>query len=107
MMERFLLNSPGRFLSRKFLFPSKDAFCIVSIITAHEKLLAKMRKNPAADWTLADLKTVAKARGWTWRQPGTSHVTFRTPTGRMLTVPAHKPVKTVYVREFLRLMEEE
>jgi len=40
------------------------------------------------------------------RQPGTSHVTFRHPGGAKLTVPAHKPIKPVYVRLFVRLVRE-
>lgn len=69
------------------------------------RLIARMRANPQGDWTMADLQRVAAALGWSWRQPGTSHVTFRTPAGRQLTVPAHKPVKPVYVRQFLELIE--
>jgi len=39
-------------------------------------------------------------------QPGTSHVTFRHPSGAKLTVPARRPIKQVYVKKFLGLIDE-
>ena len=41
-----------------------------------DKILEKMRNNPH-DWRIESLKTVASAYQIQWRQPGTSHVTFR------------------------------
>ena len=54
-----------------------------------DKLLAAMRRNP----------------GSAWRQPVTSHVTFRPPRGDKLTVPARRPIKPVSIRKFLALIE--
>ncbi len=73
-------------------------------MTAAEKTLAAMRNNPR-DWRIEDLQTVARRHGLTWDQPGTSHVTFRAPAGGKLTVPAHKPIKPVYVRHFVALID--
>lgn len=70
-----------------------------------DKILEKMRDNPR-DWRIDSLKTVARAYGIEWRQPGTSHVTFRHPNGSKLTVPAHRPIKPVYIKRFVRLVEE-
>ena len=69
-----------------------------------DKTLARMRANPL-DWRIEDLKTVARRYGVTWRQPGTSHVTFRAPSGAKVTVPARKPIKPVYVRQFVVLID--
>jgi hypothetical protein len=69
-----------------------------------DETLARMRVNPR-DWRIEDLKTVARRYGVTWRQPGTSHVTFRAPSGAKVTVPARKPIKPVYVRQFIALIE--
>ena len=69
-----------------------------------DKTLARMRINPR-DWRIEDLKTVARRYNVTWRQPGTSHVTFRAPSGAKVTVPARKPIKPVYVRQFIALIE--
>ncbi len=70
-----------------------------------DKLLSAMRRNPAGDWRIEQLKTVADRYGIAWRQSGTSHVTFRPPSGDKLTVPARRPIKPVYVRKFLALIE--
>lgn len=70
-----------------------------------EKLLDRMRANPR-DWRIEDLKALAAARGLVWRQKGTSHVVFVRSDGRTLPVPAARPVKPVYVRKFLALLED-
>lgn len=69
-----------------------------------DKLIDRMRNNPR-DWSVNDLKTLASRRGLDWRQPGTSHVTFSYPGLVPLTVPAHKPVKPIYVKRFLELID--
>lgn len=73
-------------------------------MTKAEKRLSAMRNNPR-DWRIEDLQAVASAAGLTWSQPGTSHVTFRAPSGAKVTVPAHKPIKPVYIRLFLALLD--
>jgi len=70
-----------------------------------DKLLAGMRRNPRADWRIEQLKAIADRCGVAHRQPGTSHVTFRPPRGEKLTVPAQRPIKPVYVRKFLALID--
>jgi predicted RNA binding protein YcfA (HicA-like mRNA interferase family) len=70
-----------------------------------EKILDKMRNNPR-DWQIDILKDLARRFGIEWRQPGTSHVTFRHPSGAKLTVPAHKPIKPIYIKKFIRLIDE-
>jgi hypothetical protein len=51
------------------------------------------------------MKTLAQRYGVDWRQPGTSHVTFSYPGMPPLTVPAHKPIKPIYVMRFVDLLE--
>jgi hypothetical protein len=74
-------------------------------VTKAAKTLEKMRANPL-DWRIESLKAVADAHGLLWRQPGGSHVIFRHPNGAMLSVPAHRPIKAVYVRKFVRLVDD-
>lgn len=69
-----------------------------------DKLIERMRNNPR-DWSIDDLKTLANRNRIDWRQPGTSHVTFSYPGVVPLTVPAHKPVKPIYVKRFLELLD--
>lgn len=71
-----------------------------------DKILEKMRQNPR-DWRIEDLKVIAERFKIDYRQPGTSHVTFRFPDGQKLSVPAHKPIKPIYVKQFINLLDEQ
>jgi len=64
-----------------------------------------MKVNPL-DWRMESLKSVADAYGLVYRQPGGSHVIFRHPNGAMLSVPARRPIKPIYIKKFVRLIEE-
>jgi len=64
-----------------------------------------MQANPL-DWRIESLKSVAESYGLAVRHPGGSHVIFRHPNGAMLSVPAHRPIKPVYVRKFVRLVKD-
>lgn len=68
------------------------------------KLLAAMRRNPL-DWQLPQLQAVARHHGLAWRQDGGSHCVFIRPDGRTLPVPARRPIKPVYIRKFVELIE--
>lgn len=72
-----------------------------------EKQLQALKNNPKGDWGIEQLKTIADRMDIEYRQPGTSHVTFRTRAGRKLTVPAHKPIKAIYIKMFIELIEGE
>jgi hypothetical protein len=63
------------------------------------KILRKMRNNPRG-WRIEDLTVVARQYGIEYRQHGTSHVSFRFPSGT-LPVPAARPILPVYIRQFL------
>ena len=69
-----------------------------------KKLLDRMRAN-LRDWSIDDLKVLARHFAVHWRQPGTSHVTFSAPGHVPVTVPAHKPLKPVYIKKFLILLD--
>jgi len=69
------------------------------------KTLEAMCVNPR-DWRIEHLHTVARQHGITWRQQGTSHCIFTWPDGRSLPVPAHRPVKPVYIRLFVKMLSE-
>ena len=69
------------------------------------KILAKMKANPL-DWRIESLKTVAEGFGLLWREPSGSHTVFRHPNGAKLSVPAKRPIKPVYVKKFVNLVEE-
>jgi hypothetical protein len=66
-----------------------------------EKLLDKMRRNPR-NWRIEDLIVIARKKGATIRNPRGSHVIFtHESTKTFASIPAHKPIKPVYIRQFL------
>ena len=68
------------------------------------KLLIAMRRNPL-DWQIAQLQTVARQHGVDWRHDKSSHCVFVRSDERTLSVPAHRPIKPIYIRKFIELME--
>jgi hypothetical protein len=74
-------------------------------MSKREKLIKKMQENPR-DWRIQDLKTLADAHEMTYRQHGGSHVTFFHANGARLTVPAHIPIKPIYIKKFAKLLIE-
>lgn len=64
-----------------------------------------MRATPK-DWRITDLETVAAAFGVNVRKSGGSHVVFWRPgVVEALSVPARRPIKPVYVRRFVSLID--
>jgi hypothetical protein len=68
------------------------------------KLLAAMRRQPL-DWQIADLQVVARQHGVAWRHQRSSHCVFVRADGRSLPVPAHRPIKPIYIRKFVELID--
>lgn len=72
-----------------------------------EAILTRMRNNPSGDWRIEDLERVAGWLGINSRRPGSgsSHVIFTHPASELIvSVPAHRPIRPVYVRNFLVLV---
>ena len=69
------------------------------------KLLDAMRRNPL-DWRIEQLQTVARTVGVVVRCEGGSHHVFSHPAvPDIVSVPAHRPIKPVYVRQFVALVD--
>jgi len=71
------------------------------------KILRKMRESQTG-WRIEDLQSVAEASFIEWRKPGRggSHVIFSVPGVReIVLVPAKRPIKPVYIKQFLALIE--
>jgi predicted RNA binding protein YcfA (HicA-like mRNA interferase family) len=72
----------------------------------HAKTLAKMRSNPL-DWRIGELLSVAAHYGIEVRNDGGSHHVFSHPSlPQTVCVPAHRPIKPVYVRQFVALIDQ-
>lgn len=74
-------------------------------MASRDKLLEKMRRNPRGDWQIVDLKALADYYNIAWRSPGGSHVVFVSGAGTVLTVPARRPIKPVYVKMFVEMID--
>jgi predicted RNA binding protein YcfA (HicA-like mRNA interferase family) len=67
---------------------------------AKDKLVSRMRANPRGDWTIEDLLTVAVRFGIEVAPGKGSHRIFRFPDRSILSVPARRPIKAVYIKQF-------
>ena len=67
------------------------------------KLLEAMHHQPL-DWRIEQLQTVARQHGIDKRHDGGSHCVFVRADGTTLPVPAHRPIKPIYVKKFLALV---
>jgi hypothetical protein len=75
-----------------------------------DKLLARMRQNPAGDWTIEDIQRLCRGIGWQCLPPsgGGSHWKVTAPgVEAILTLPARRPIKPVYIRRLLAMMENQ
>ncbi len=72
-----------------------------------DKTLDQMRANPR-DWRIEDLEAAARRLGLMVRKPGGSHVIFqKSGCSLEVSVPARKPIKPVYVRRLIDLIDAE
>jgi len=74
------------------------------MVTTAAKLLSAMRRSPL-DWQLIQLQTVARQHGVDWRHQGSSHCVFIRPDGKTLPVPARRPIKPIYIKKFIELID--
>lgn len=71
-----------------------------------ERLLEKLNENPT-NVRFEDLDRLLQEYGFECRQPrgGGSHYTYKRKGCRPITIPKHRPVKSVYVKRALALIE--
>jgi hypothetical protein len=73
-----------------------------------DKLLNRMRRNPAGDWTIQDIQRLCDLLGWSCLPPmgGGSHWKIAAPGhDNILTVPAKRPIKAIYIRKLMELVK--
>ena len=73
-----------------------------------DKLVDRMRRNPAGDWTIQDIQKLCKALDWPCLPPsgGGSHWKVAIPGSEMiLTIPAKRPIKPVYIRKLMEMVK--
>jgi len=76
-----------------------------NLMSTADKTLDLMRQNPR-DWRIEDLDALAQRFNLRRRNKGTSHVIYSFP-GLLgeASVPAHRPIKPVYIKAFVRLID--
>lgn len=75
-------------------------------MTTSDKTLERMRRNPR-DWRIEDVITVAKHYKLLMRTKGGSHHVFGFPgIKESVSVPAHKPIKPIYIKQFVELIDK-
>lgn len=73
-------------------------------MTKMNKIIEKMNNNPK-DWQLSDLEIIANRLRITVRKGKGSHVIFSHPAWiEILCVPAHRPIKPIYIKKFIHLL---
>ena len=70
------------------------------------KVIQKMRDNPR-DWKLESLEVIAKRLNIQVRKSGGSHAVFMHEDSHVVvTIPAKRPIKAVYIYQFLALVDD-
>ncbi len=71
-----------------------------------DKAIQKMRDNPK-DWRLESLEVIAKRLDIQVRKSGGSHAVFlHQDSSIVITIPAKRPIKPVYICQFLALIDD-
>ena len=74
-------------------------------MTTVGKRLEKMRNNPQ-DWRIEDVLAVAREYDLEIRSHGGSHYIFsHTDIDFHVSIPAHRPIKPVYIKDFVKFID--
>jgi len=75
-------------------------------MSKYEKLLAAIRNNPK-DVSFEEIRKLLEANGYTCDdKTASSHCIFRKENAQPISIPKHKPIKAVYVKQALQLIEQ-
>ncbi|MDB5572357.1 MAG: hypothetical protein JWN93_3540 [Hyphomicrobiales bacterium] len=71
------------------------------------KALEALRENPKADWTINDLRRICDQIGLLCASPsrGSHYKMSSRYVAAILTVPARRPIKPVYIKLFVSLAQ--
>ena len=71
-----------------------------------DKLIDAIKNNPK-NVRFQDLRKILESIGYTAVNNGGSHFVFTKDNAISLTIPYKKPVKVVYVKQVIKIIEEE
>lgn len=71
-----------------------------------EKLLERMRNNPR-DWRIDQVATICAAFNVTCTPPrkGSHYKVTHESQTEILTIPAHRPIKAVYIEDLVKFLD--
>ncbi len=75
-------------------------------LSRKEKLIKLIKNNPT-NVRFEDLKKVLEGIGYKAVNRGGSHYVFTKKGSIALTIPYRKPVKVIYVKQVIKIVEEE
>jgi hypothetical protein len=66
-----------------------------------------MRANPRGDWRIGDVIALCEAHGIACTPPrgGSHYKVSHRASAEILTIPARRPIKPVYIRALLRFVD--
>jgi hypothetical protein len=71
----------------------------------YDKYLSKMRRNPR-NWRIEQIESIARRYQINVRKTSGSHVILSHPDlSELLSIPAHRPIKPIYIKKFIKLIE--
>jgi len=79
------------------------------VMAKRDTTLEAMARNPAGDWTMKHIEAVCRSHGIRCTPPsgGGSHFKVSHSVSRdILTIPARRPIKPVYIRRLVALVRE-
>ena len=71
-----------------------------------DKLIEAIKNNPK-NIKFEDLKKILEDLGYTANNRGGSHYVFTKKDSTSLTIPYKRPVKVIYVKQVISIIEEE
>ncbi len=71
------------------------------------KLLDRMRDSPRGDWRIGDVEALCGAFGVDCTPPskGSHYKVKHHGQQDILTIPAHRPIKAVYIRDLVEFLD--
>jgi hypothetical protein len=98
----------GASRARKRCLSYDTKYGIITFVARADKILAQMSANPKGDWRIEDIEIVCKRHGFVCLAPRRGdHYKIAHPNYReIVTVPARRPIRPVYIRRFVALMRK-
>ncbi|MDA3823364.1 MAG: type II toxin-antitoxin system HicA family toxin [Bacteroidales bacterium] len=75
-------------------------------MSKQDKAIKRIINNPK-NVTFDDLDKIMKGLGYVRRNNGSSHYIYTLPGCYPITIPKHKPVKEIYVKKVIELLDLE